>query len=171
MGDLDDDGVYDLVAATGRVVRRRSRPISGAERHSRRALARFAPSQPAAQGGVSVAVAEIDGGTQGNIVVGSGPGAPSQVRVFSSVLPAPGTAPPLFGSFSPYPGDRSGVTVSTGFVDFTTGRKSIVTAPGPGVPALVKVFVYPLLAPLGGRSTVALAGFGHAVRSARRRPA
>jgi hypothetical protein len=33
------------------------------------------------------------------------------------------------------------VSVASGFVDFSTGRYSIVTAPGPGSPAQVKVFV------------------------------
>ncbi len=100
---------------------------------------------------MSVAVAQIDGVTTGdNIIVGSGPGVPSEVKVFSSKLPSLGTAPAVFSSFSPYPGDRSGVTLSSGFVDFTTGRQSIVTAPGPGAQSSVKVFVFPLLAPLEG---------------------
>ena len=35
--------------------------------------------------------------------------------------------------------------VASGFVDFTTGRYSIVTAPGPGTPAHVKIFSYSLM--------------------------
>ena len=50
-------------------------------------------------------------------------------------------------AFKPYGDDRSGVRLATGFVDFATGRDSIVTAPGPGSPAEVKVFVFPLLKP------------------------
>ena len=50
--------------------------------------------------------------------------------MFSSKLPSsPGTAPALFSSFSPYPDDRSGVSLTSGFVDFATGRNSIVTTP------------------------------------------
>ena len=41
------------------------------------------------------------------------------------------------------------MSVATGFVDFSTGRESIVTAPGPGSPAEVKVFAFPLLKPIG----------------------
>jgi hypothetical protein len=33
-------------------------------------------------------------------------------------------------------------------VDFSTRRESIVTAPGPGIPARVKVFAFPLLKPI-----------------------
>src|SRR6185312_9255993 len=84
-----------------------------------------------------------------NIIVGSGPGIPSEVKVFSSKLPSsPGAAPELFSTFTPYLDDRNGVKVSSGFVDFTTGRYSIVTAPGPGSVAQVKVFNFSLMPPI-----------------------
>ena len=41
------------------------------------------------------------------------------------------------------------MSIATGFVDFSTGRESIVTAPGPDSPAEVKVFAFPLLKPIG----------------------
>ncbi len=101
--------------------------------------------------------AQIDGTSADNIIVGSGPGIPSEVRVYSSKLPSsPGAAPVLFSTFSPYADDRSGVSLTTGFVDYATGRYSIVTAPGPGVPAEVKVFAFSLLKPMSNSS-------GHAV--------
>ena len=56
--------------------------------------------------------------------------------------------PTLFATFKPYGEDRSGVSIAAGFVDFSTGRESIVTAPGPGGPAVVKVFAFPLLKPI-----------------------
>ena len=85
-----------------------------------------------------------------NIIVGSGPGIPSEVKVYQIPLPSSsGAAPALFSTFKPYGDDRSGVSVATGFVDFSTGRESIVTAPGPGSPAEVKVFAFPLLKPIG----------------------
>ena len=40
------------------------------------------------------------------------------------------------------------MSVASGFVDFTTGRNSIVTAPGPGSPAQVKVFYFSLMKPI-----------------------
>jgi hypothetical protein len=97
-----------------------------------------------------VAVAQIDGTMSDNIIVGSGPGIPSEVKVYQVPLASsPAAVPGLFGTFKPYGEDRSGVSIATGFVDFSTGRESIVTAPGPGSPTEVKVFAFPLLKPTG----------------------
>jgi hypothetical protein len=108
-------------------------------------LARFTAFDPSYRGGVNVAAGDVDGGTRDNIIVGSGPDMDSTVTVFSSQLPpVRGAAPAVFASFSPYPGSRSGVTLATGLVEPMSGRPSIVTAPGPGEPAVVKVFRYDL---------------------------
>ena len=156
MGDVDDDGVYDLLVGAGKDHAPEVVVYSGKARNGRNAfateLARFRPFAAEARGGVSVAAAQIDGTSADNIIVGSGPGIASEVRVYSSKLPSsPGTAPALFATFSPYAGDRSGVSLATGFVDFATGRHSIVTAPGPGVPAEVKVFAFSLFKPINNR--------------------
>jgi hypothetical protein len=113
-------------------------------------LARFAPFDSPARGGLSVAAAQIDGTNADNIVVGSGPGLPDEVKVYQIPLAASSSAgPALFAAFKPYGEDRSGVSVATGFVDFSTGRESIVTEPGPGIRTRVKVFAFPLLKPIG----------------------
>ena len=156
MGDVDDDGVYDLLVGAGKDHAPEVVVYSGKARNGRNAfateVARFRPFAAEARGGVSVASAQIDGTSADNIIVGSGPGIASEVRVYSSKLPSsPGTAPALFATFSPYAGDRSGVSLATGFVDFATGRHSIVTAPGPGVPAEVKVFAFSLFKPVNNR--------------------
>ncbi len=148
MGDVDDDGVSDLVVGAGpdhapEVVAYSGKASFGSE------LARFPAFGSEARGGISVAVASIDGSTGDNIVAGSAPGSKSEVKVFTTALPAKlGTAPELFSTFVPYQDDSSGVAVTTGFVDFATGRNSIVTAPGPGTPAQVKVFAFSLMKPL-----------------------
>jgi hypothetical protein len=73
--------------------------------------------------------------------------------VFRSDLPgSAGKAPSLFSSFAPYTDDRSGVSVASGFVDFSTGRYSVVTAPGKGTPAQIKVFNFSLMTPIGKKS-------------------
>ena len=150
MGDVDDDGVYDLVVGAGKdhapeVVAYAGKAKDGKSPFATE-LARFEAFDSSARGGVSVASSQIDGSTADNIIVGSGPGIPSEVKVFSSKLPSsPGTAPELFSTFNPYLDDRNGVSVASGFVDFTTGRYSIVTAPGPGSITQVKVFNFSLM--------------------------
>lgn len=154
MGDVDGDNVLDLVVGAGKghtpdVVVYSGKGEDG-EPPFGKELARFAAFDREAQGGISVTSSQIDGSTADNIIVGSGPGIPSEVKVFSTKLPStPGTAPELFSAFNPYIHDQSGVSVASGFVDFTTGRYSIVTAPGPGTIAHVKIFSYSLMKSIG----------------------
>jgi FtsP/CotA-like multicopper oxidase with cupredoxin domain len=154
MGDVDGDGILDLIVGSGpdrapEVVAYagaslRGKGVFGTE------LARFQAFEATARGGVNVAAAQIDGTNSDNIIVGSGPGVPSEVKVFRSQLSSsPGIVPALFASFKPYGDDRSGVSIATGFVDFSTGRESIVTAPGAGSTTEVKVFAFPLFKPNG----------------------
>lgn len=152
IGDLNDDGVYDLLVGAGtghapEVVAYSGKAVDGKGPFETE-LARFEAFDSSAQGGVSVAAAQIDGSSADSIVVGSGPGILSEVKVYHAKLPAPGTAPELFSTFNPYLDDRNGVSVATGFVDFTTGRYSIVTAPGPGSVAQIKVFNFSLMKPI-----------------------
>ena len=60
------------------------------------------------------------------------------------------------------------VSIATGFVDFSTGRESIITAPGSGSPTEVKVFAFPLLKPIGkgGQSGPQAAGLDQPVTTA-----
>jgi len=157
MGDVDNDRVLDLIVGAGKghapeIVVYSGKAIGDTSAFGTE-LARFAAFDPTARGGISVAAAQIDGSTADNIIVGSAPGVASEVKVFAWPLPPPGDVPVVFSSFSPYGDDQSGVTVSAGFVDFGTGRYSIVTAPGPGSAAEVKVFNFPLLSPIGGEKT------------------
>lgn len=153
LGDLDGDGVLDLVVGAGKDHAPEVVAYAGAAKSGKPAfsteLARFQAFGADARGGVSVAAAQIDGATSDNIIVGSGPGIASEIKVYGAKLPKPGAVPPLFTSFAPYAGESSGVSLATGFVDFSTGRNSIVTAPGPGSTAEVKVFVFPLLQQIG----------------------
>ncbi len=158
MGDVNDDNVLDLVVGAGEnyapMVVAYSGKATGGKAAFETQLARFAAFDLSARGGVSVTSTQIDGTTADNIIVGSGPGIPSEVKVFSTELPSSlGTAPALFSTFSPYANDRSGVSVASGFVDFATGRNSIITAPGPGTPTQVKVFTFSLMKPLHARPT------------------
>src|SRR5204863_2025698 len=78
MGDVDGDGVLDLIVGSGKdhapeVVTYAGASIRGKGTFGTE-LARFQPFDPAARGGVSVAAACIDGATAENMIVGSGPG-------------------------------------------------------------------------------------------------
>ena len=98
---------------------------------------------------MTVAGADIDGNALAdNIIVGSGPGMDSQVKVFASTLAAEkDKAPDVFSTFTPYAGSGSGVSVATGMVELGSGRESIVTAPGPGDAPQVKTFRFDLFTP------------------------
>jgi len=154
MGDVDGDGVLDLVAGAGKG--QAPQVVAYAGGNLRRGpfgteLARFQAFSPKFMGGVNVATSSIDGSTSDNIIVGSGPGMPGEIKVFSTNYPAAiGTAPTVFSSFKPYGENKSGVSLAAGMVDFATGRNSIVTASGEGSAAEVKVYVFPLLKPIAG---------------------
>lgn len=142
MSDLDGDSVLDLVVGTGPGVPAQVVAYSGKTRFSQE-LARFQPFAPDFRGGVSVAAGNMDGNSSvDNIVVGSGPGMKSQVRIFSSTLPKLGQIPRIVGDFSPYPGQKAGVNLTVGMIEVSSGLNSIVTAPGPGQPANIRVFRY-----------------------------
>ncbi len=151
MGDVDGDGAYDLIVGAGKghlpeVVAYSGAAGSGGKPFTAE-LARFQAFDSSQTGGVSVASTQIDGRAPDNIIVGSGAGTKDKVRIFGSELPAIGTAPPTFATFEPYSDDTSGVNLAAGFVDFLTGRNSIVTGSGGG--GQVKVFSYSLMTPIG----------------------
>lgn len=165
MADVNGDMILDLVVGTGAGVAPEVVAFSGddvAGGPFRAELTRFAPFDAGFRGGVNVAGADIDGNAlASNIIVASGPGMESQVKVFSSALPTEaGKAPDVFSSFMPYPGSQSGVSIATGLVDAGSGRYSIVTAPGPGDPPRVKTFRYDLYTPTT-RAQSNGAGHGH----------
>lgn len=153
MGDVDGDGVLDLIVGSGKEHAPEVVVYAGASILGRgifgTELARFQPFDSIARQGVSVASAQIDGSQSDNLIVGSGPGITDEVKIYSIPLAGSHKGPSLFASFKPYGNDRSGVSIAAGMVDFATGRESIITAPGPGAPTEIKSFAYTLFQPIG----------------------
>lgn len=152
MADVNGDMILDLIVGTGGGVDPEVVVYDGNDTADGRftaELTRFAPFDAGFQGGINVAGADIDGNALAdNIIVGTGPGIDSQVKVFASALPTEkDKAPEVFSAFTPYPGSKSGVSVATGMVDLGSGRESIVTAPGRGDAPLVKTFRIDLFVP------------------------
>lgn len=151
MGDVDGDGILDLIVGSGKdhapeVVAYAGSSIVGKGIFGTQ-LARFQPFDSSLRTGVSVASAQIDGTQSDNLIVGSPAGTPDEVKVYDIPLAGSNKGPTLFASFKPYGDDRSGVSVAAGMVDFVTGRECIVTAPGAGRASEIKTFAYTLFQP------------------------
>jgi hypothetical protein len=152
MTDVNGDMILDLLVGTGKGVSPEVVAYDGNNTNLglfKSEIIRFEPFDSGFTGGVTVAGADIDGNALAdNIIVGTGPGTESQVKVYSSTLPSEaGKAPDVFSTFTPYPGSQAGVTLATGMVEFGSGRQSIVTAPGPGDAPLIKTFRWDLYTP------------------------
>jgi hypothetical protein len=152
MADVNGDMILDLLVGTGKGPTAEVVAYDGNDTNLglfKSEIIRFEPFGSDFTGGATVAGADIDGNAMAdNIIVGTGPGTESQVKVFSATLPSEaGKAPDVFSTFTPYPGSQAGVTLATGMVEFESGRESIVTAPGPGEPPLIKTFRWDLYQP------------------------
>jgi Tol biopolymer transport system component len=101
---------------------------------------------PAFAGGVQVAMGDVSGDGAGEIVTGAGAGGGPHVRLFSLAPPGtPGGVRERAGvGFFPYePTFPGGVHVATARLDARLPAL-LVTAPGPGRPALVRLFAFGL---------------------------
>ena len=129
--DLDRDGLEEVVAAQG-PGGSRVRVFHVSETRVGE-VASFLPFEEGFGGGVTVSCADTDGDQRSELVVGAGPGRAAEVRVFqvSSGRVA------RVAQWEAYPGFTGGVQVAAsahpgnGFV----GPFSVVTLPGPGMPA------------------------------------
>jgi hypothetical protein len=129
-GDVNGDGVADIVTGTGRGVQADVRVFSGRDLSL---LRDFIPYANFA-GGVYVAAGDLNNDGFADIVTGTGPGTLPNVRVFNGADNA------LLTSFFAYdPAFQSGVRVGVG--DYHgNGQLDILTGAGPGAGPHVKVF-------------------------------
>jgi hypothetical protein len=84
-GDADGDRRADVIVSPGAGIAATVQVISG---QTQAVLESFSAEDPSFKGGVTVAVADVDGGGLADIVVGPGKGLAPVVRVFSGKDPA-----------------------------------------------------------------------------------
>jgi hypothetical protein len=132
VGDVNGDGANDIITAPGAGRSVTVRVFDG--RNVANVLTQFDAYDPTFGGGGFVAAGRFGGGRGMDIVTGAGSGGGPHVRVFS------GMGGNLLGELFAYDlGFTGGVRV--GCRDVTRdGIFDIVTAPGPGMPAIVRAF-------------------------------
>jgi hypothetical protein len=131
VGDVNGDGVADLVAAAGAGGGPRVRVFDGA---TRQVLADFFAYGADLRGGVWVAAGDLDGDGTAELITGAGAGGGPHVKVWDVV--------PLterFGLFAYEPGFLGGVHVAAADLD-GDGRAEIITSPGIGGGPHIRVF-------------------------------
>jgi glucose/arabinose dehydrogenase len=132
VGDVDHDGVADLVVGAGPGGGPHVQVFSGADPAV--VLASFFAFAPAFTGGVFVAAGDVNGDLFADLIVGAGAGGGPHVRVFSGA-----NLTELHSFFAFAPGFTGGVRVAAGDVN-GDGRADIVVGPGPGGAPHVRVF-------------------------------
>jgi hypothetical protein len=131
VGDVNGDGVPDVVTAPGPGGGPRVRAFSGTDGTP---FLDFFAFEPDFRGGANVAVGDVDGDGQNELVIGAGDGGGPRVRVLD-----PQTLAVTADFFAYEPTFRGGVYVGVGDFGGDVGR-GIVTGSGPGGGPVVKVF-------------------------------
>ncbi len=128
-GDISGNGESEIIIGSGPG----SEPEIKIFNRAGKLIGRFFAYNRNFLGGMSVAVADLDGNGQGEIIVGAGPGGGPHVRIFDQ-------RGNLKGQF--FAADlnfRGGVNVAAGSIDGRPGAK-IVIGLGPGSDPAVKIF-------------------------------
>ena len=130
-GDVNGDGQPDLVVAPGRGGGPVVKVYDGKNGN---VLSAFFAYDPSFRGGVDVAVGDVNGDGNAEVIVGAGLGGGPQVSIFNGV-----DGVSLGSGFAYDSSLRSGVRVATGDLD-GDGKSEIITGPGVGGGPHVKVF-------------------------------
>jgi hypothetical protein len=131
LGAVNRDAVTDVAVAEGPGGTPAVKLLDG---KTGRTIASYFPFPPSFRGGATVALADVTGDGRADLVVGSGPGTASQVKVYDSATRT------LVATISPFPRSfHGGVSVAAGDVDGDR-KADLIVGPGPGTPAKVEVF-------------------------------
>ena len=131
VGDVNGDGIPDIIVATGLGGGPRIRVFSGVDGT---VLQDFFAYEPTYTGGLSVAAGDVNGDGVADIITGTDMGGGPRVRVFDGKTGA--VAQDFFAFDS---GQRGGVRVAAADIN-KDGRADIIAATGAGVPTRVRVF-------------------------------
>lgn len=131
VADLDGDGNREIITGAGsgggphvRVFNRDGKPLIGG----------FFAYDNKFRGGVKVAVMDLDGDGNLEIITAAGAGGGPHIRVFTK------DGRVLTGGFFVYDQNfRNGLSLTVGDID-GDGQKEIITSPGPGAKPEVKIF-------------------------------
>jgi hypothetical protein len=131
LGPVNRDDVPDLAVAEGPGRTAAVRVLNG---KTGKTITSYFPFSRSFRGGVTVALADITGDGRAELIVGSGPGMTSEVKVYDTVTHKP------IATLSPFPRSfHGGVSVAAG--DVNGDRKAdLIVGSGPGTPAKVEIF-------------------------------
>jgi len=132
LGDVNHDGVIDLIAGPGPGGGPNIKVISGVDFST--VLYDFFAFEPTFSGGVTLASADIDGDLYADILVGAGPGGGPRIKVFSGK-----NLTVLRDFFAFEPTFSGGVTIATGLIN-SGSQIDILVGAGPGGGPRLKVF-------------------------------
>jgi suppressor of ftsI len=133
VGDVDQDGVMDLVSAPGPGGPSVVKVLDG-RRRFRKALRTIRAFSERFSGGLSVAAGDLNADGYDDVIAAPASGGPPHVRIFD------GRNGRLIGEFHAYePSFRGGVSLASAILG-EGGRYAVVTGAGPGREPEVKVF-------------------------------
>jgi secreted trypsin-like serine protease len=132
LGDVNHDGVIDLIAGPGPGGGPNIKVFSGVDFST--VLFNFFAFEPTFSGGVTLASGDIDGDLYADILVGAGPGGGPRIKVFSGK-----NLTVLRDFFAFEPTFSGGVTIATGLINSDL-QVDILVGAGPGGGPRIKVF-------------------------------
>ena len=132
VGDVNGDGTPDIITAPGPGRPTLIRVFDG--RNASNVLSQFDAYELAFMGGAFVSAADFTGDGRAEVVTGAGVNGGPHVRVFDGLR-----GQPLFDLFAYDKDFRGGARVACRDVN-RDGVPDIITAPGPNLPAVIRIF-------------------------------
>lgn len=143
VGDINGDGIDDLVVAAGFQGGPRVAGYNGLSlafgRAPQRVFADFFAFESTLRNGVYIAVGDLDGDGFAELIAGGGPGGGPRVTAFSGLDLLGNAYVPVANFFAGDPNNRSGVTLATRFLD-NDDLADLMTGSGEGAGTRVTAY-------------------------------